>query len=213
MVVADLPAEARVIPSLKQAWTNIWPSFWWLLLFGLIAGLANNGGSNNDYETFDLTAVIFDGVAILIGVFVGIPLTYGLIRSHLQASRGEKPVWADLALAFNKDRYWRSIGLSLLVAVIIIGGLILLIIPGIYLAVRLSFASYHFVDSDLPIKECLKASWADTDGRWWNVLGLALMAIPLFIAGVLALVVGVSVAIVLTSQMGVVYWRAIDQRA
>lgn len=206
MAVGDLP-EARVIPSVKQAWTNMWPHFWWLLLFGLLAALAT--GIQWDEADPSPALLAFNIAGGLIGVFVGIPLTYGVVRAHLAASRGEKPTWQHLGYAFSA-RYWPSIGLALLTLLIVVGGLILLIIPGIYWGVKLMFAVPRFIEDGSGIMEAIRASRADVTGRWWSVFGLALMAIPLFVAGALALGVGVLVALVLVSQMHVVYWRALQ---
>lgn len=58
--------------------------------------------------------------------------------------------------------------------------------------------------------DAIRASRADVTGRWWSVFGLILLAIPLVIAGLLALVVGVFVALVLVQQMVTVNWRAVQ---
>lgn len=208
MAVADVP-EARVIPSLKQAWTNIWPSFWWLLLFTFLVMVANSVGSGSQ-NNYTVTDGIIDGIGAVITIFVGIPLSFGLVKAQLAASRGEKPTWEDFG-AFFKSRYWQSIGLGLLTALIVALGFALLIIPGIYLAVKLAFSGQHFVANETGIKESLKASFEDTKGRWWSVFGLVLLSIPLIIAGVLALGVGIFVSIVLIGQLSVVYWRAIHE--
>lgn len=212
MAVADVPSEPRVIPSLKQAWTNIWPHFWWLLLFGFLAALAS--GTGNSWRTSDPTDVSPVAIGFAVGgglmtAFLGIPLGMGVTKAHLAASRGLKPTWQDFGYAFG-PRYWPTVGLGVLTALVIIGGLILLIIPGIYWAVRLAFTHQRFIEDELGIRDAMRASFADTRGRWWSVFGLLLMAIPLVLAGLLALIVGIFVALVLIEQLCVVYWRAIQ---
>ncbi len=209
MAVGDVP-EPRVVASLKQAWTNIWPHFWWLLLFGAISGLASNIQAGQDFPTAEGPRIFVNLVGSLVAIFLGIPLGIGLVKAHLAASRGQKPTWSDLGYAFGK-RYWPSIGLGMLWFLIVVGGLLLLIVPGIYWAIRLSFTSQRFVEDTLGPIEAIKASFADTKGRWWSVFGLAVISIPIIIAGLLALIVGVFVAAVLISQMNAVYWRAVDQ--
>ena len=207
MAVGDIP-EPRVIPALKQAWTNIWPHFWWLLLFGFLTSLATGTSGGENVEVNGASLFLNIGGSLL-AIFLGIPLSMGLVNAHLAASRGEKPTWHHMGYAFG-PRYWPTIGLGLLSILIVVGGLILLIIPGIYLAVKLSFTSPRFIEDDLGVMDAIRASFADVKGRWWNVFGLALMAIPLIIAGLLALFVGVFVAMVLISQMSVVYWRGVQ---
>jgi hypothetical protein len=210
MVVGDVP-EPRIKPALKQAWANIWPNFWWLLLFGFLAMLAGGpGGGGNGASPGEVDAVrmSLNVVGGLVSVFLGIPLGFGVTQAHLAASRGEKPTWKHLGYAFG-PRYWPSIGLGLLTVLIVIGGLLLLVVPGIYWAVRLAFTHERFVADGLGVRDAIRASFADTRGRWWNVFGLAMMSILLILAGLLALVVGVFVAFVLVHQMWVVYWRGV----
>ncbi|MGB1585553.1 MAG: hypothetical protein ACPHID_00720 [Thermoplasmatota archaeon] len=206
MAAGDLP-EARVIPSLKQAWTNIWPNFWWLLLFALIVSIVN-GVQGSQTGTYTATDAVLDGVGGLLTIFVGIPLSFGLTKAHLAASRGEKPTWGHFGHYF-KHRYFESIGLGLLVALLVVVGFALLVIPGIFLLVKVAFSGQHFIEHETGIVDSIKASFEDTKGRWWSVFGLILITIPLIIAGALALVVGIFVAIVLIQQMFVVYWRAL----
>lgn len=210
MPAGDVPSEARIRPALKQAWTNIWPHFWWLLLFGVLAGLANGIEGSTRAETPSGLEVSLDVVGTLLTIFVGIPLGFGNVKAHLAASRGEKPTWQDLGYAFG-PRYWQAIGLGLLSFLIVLGGLILLVIPGIYLAVKLAFAHVRFIEDGLGPTDAIRASFADVKGRWWSVFGLALMSLLLLVAGALALGVGVFVALVLIPQMFVVYWRALAE--
>lgn len=213
VAVADLPSKAAILPSLRQAWTNIWPNFWWLLLFGVLALLANAVSGGDEYGVEGRAGAIsaaLDLVGAALTIFVGIPLGVGVVKAHLVASRGTRPTWKDLGYAFG-PRYWPSIGLGLLTLLITVGGLLLLVIPGIYWGVRLVFASQRFVSDELGVMDSIRASRADVTGRWWNVFGLVLMSIPLLIAGALALGVGILVALVLIQQMFVVYWRALAQ--
>lgn len=210
MAVADLPAQAQVVPSLKQAWTNLWPAFWMLLAFTLIYYLVE--GVQGSVPAGKEGAVTVNIVGTVLTIFLGFPLAMGLTKAHLQASRGIKPAWNDFGYAFS-NRYLPSIAFGLLLVIAVLIGFALLIIPGIYIAVKLTFAGYHFVDEGLGPIESFKASWESTKGRWWNTFGLALMSIPLVIAGALALGIGIFVSIPLTQQMVAVYWRSIGQRA
>ncbi len=207
MTVGAVP-EARVGAALRQAWTNMWPHFWWLLLFGVIEGMASNIRLGEPWPG-EVRLFVNSGGALL-AIFLGAPLGIGLTKAHLAASRGERPTWQDFGYAFG-PRYWQSVLLGLLVFLIVIGGLILLIVPGIYWGVKMAFTSQRFIEDDLRAVDAIKASFADTKGHWWPVFGMALLALLLLVAGVLALLVGFFVAMVLVPQMFVVYWRALVQ--
>jgi hypothetical protein len=212
MAVGSLPPEPRVMESLKQAWTNIWPSFWILVLFAVLSTLANGVGNNvgRFAEPFSPTFFSLLGLGLLLSIFLGGPLSIGLTKAHLAASRGQKPTWADFGHGFQ--RYWASVGLVALTTLIVLVGFLLLILPGIFYAVRLAFVNQRFVADGLGIRDSLKASYEDTRGRFWPVIGLGVLSVLLILAGLLALIVGVFVALVLVTQTGVVYWRSIRER-
>lgn len=213
MAVGDVPSEPRIKASLKQAWANIWPNFWWLLLFGFLASAVGGvGGSPQAGENWIDVSLVVDVVGGLLSLFIGVPLSMGVTKAHLAASRGLKPTWQDFGYAFG-PRYWPTVGLHVLTMLIVIGGLILLIVPGIYWGVRMAFASQRFIEDELGVMDAIRASRADVTGRWWSVFGLVLMAIALVIAGLLALIVGVFVSMVLIQQMFTVYWRSIQAQA
>ncbi len=212
MAVADVPSEVRVFASLRQAWTNMWSAFWILLgltVIVVVASIAGQPGSFLSEEAGWQMQLAWGLFGLAMSVFVIGPLTLGLVKAHLAVTRGQKPAFDDLGYGFS--RYLDAVLVTLLSFLIIAAGFILLIIPGIYLAVKLMFTTQRFVDDELSPVEAIKASWADTQGRWWRTFGLALLSIPLFIAGLLALGVGVLVAHVLVGQMNAVYWRSIAQ--
>lgn len=69
------------------------------------------------------------------------------------------------------DRIVPFIGLTLLSVLIIVAGLFLLIIPGIYLFVRLSLSMVVFFEEELSPVAALKRSWALTRGNVTETLG------------------------------------------
>ncbi|MGB1696835.1 MAG: DUF975 family protein [Thermoplasmatota archaeon] len=208
MAPGEIP-EPRVFAALKQGWTNMWPSFWVLLAMTLILMIAEAPGQSAQYLG-GAAAAVLGIVGGLFAIFLVIPLQMGATHAHLAVSRGEKAEFSSLGYAFSR-RYFPSIGVSLLVALIVAVGFVFLIIPGIYLAVKLSQTSFRFVEDEMGVIEAMKASWEDTKGHWWPIFGMGFLTIGLFILGALALGVGIFVAIVLVGQMTATYWRAITQ--
>lgn len=211
MAVGDVPAQPHIRQSIKQAWNNMWPNFWWLLLFGVLVSVLPQIFSLPGYIAPENVALNVGSsvLALLVSFLVVGPLGAGLVDAHLATSRGEKPTWHHMGYGF---RHWgQAVLLVVMVALITAVGFILLVIPGIYVAVRLTFATYRFVHDDLDAWDAIKASWEDTRGRWWHTFALGLMGFLLFIAGLLALGVGVFVAMVLVSQMTAVFWRSINE--
>jgi hypothetical protein len=72
---------------------------------------------------------------------------------------------------------------GLLFALAVIGGFILLIIPGIYFAIRFSLSVHALVIEGHRGTAALKRSWGLVGGLWWHAFG------ALFVAAVLAAIV------------------------
>jgi uncharacterized membrane protein len=70
-----------------------------------------------------------------------------------------------------------------------------LIVPGIILACRLAFVSYLVVDRKMETIPALKESWRLTRGHANKVFLMGLLAIPIVIAGLICLVVGIIPAV------------------
>jgi hypothetical protein len=64
---------------------------------------------------------------------------------------------------------------GILAAAITLGGFILLIIPGIYLAITYSFVIYIVANEGLKGMEALRASRFYVKGYWWGILGRAIV--------------------------------------
>ena len=89
---------------------------------------------------------------------------------------------------FNRN-YLSSVGAVILTGLFILLGFVLLIVPGIILAIRLSFVSYLVIDRKLSAWEAITTSWEMTKGHGWRIFGI-------FCLGAL-IVLGFAVAFVL----------------
>ncbi len=75
------------------------------------------------------------------------------------------------------------LGAEIILFTIIVLGLILFIIPGIYFALRFMFVIPLIVDKDLDISEAMKQSTSLTRGIKWPLLGFILVSFGIFILG------------------------------
>ncbi len=88
---------------------------------------------------------------------------------------------------------------SILYMLIVLVGLILLILPGVYLLVRLQFFAYLLVEHEnMGVIESLKKSMEMTKGKFWSLFGFGLVFILINIAGFIALGVGLFITIPVT---------------
>lgn len=90
---------------------------------------------------------------------------------------------------------------NLIFSFVVLIGIILLLIPGIYLAIRLQFFTAFIVEEDAGIIESLKKSWSITKGNEMKLFLLFLSMMGIIILGIILFVVGIFVAIPLIYTM------------
>jgi uncharacterized membrane protein len=187
-------AAAALVPGVGNAyghgWHQLWKNFLEILLNGIIYFVIGLPFSIIQWVTGGYLGLGF--INILYSLLVAGPVGYGMSFTFLKAARAERVEVADLFAAFKN--YWNAVLANLLVGVIIFIGVILLIIPGIYFACKLAFTPYLVVDRKMQVIEAIKASWRMTDGHGWKVFLIGLLAIPVFIAGLICLGVGVIIS-------------------
>ena len=180
--------------SYGNGWRQMWKYFLELFLIGIIGfiiGLPTGlGGSEGEAAA----AVSVLGVlGFFYGILIAGPTDYGVTFAYLKAARSDKLEIRDMFEAFHN--YWNAVLANILVGAIVIIGLILLIIPGIIFACKLAFTPYLVVDQKMAVIEAVKKSWSMTNGHAWTVFLIFLLAIPISIAGLLCLAVGIIPAI------------------
>jgi uncharacterized membrane protein len=144
----------------------------------------------------------------IIGLLVSSWLAAGSIKIALNYFDGKKLPFNNL---FIQTKYfWRMLGSSLLLFLIVFVGLIFLIVPGIYLALRFFFTKTLIVDRDLGIIEAMKESAKMTEGIKWQLLVFCLAIIGTMILGAVALGVGIFVAIPIIWLADVYVYRKIS---
>ncbi len=94
---------------------------------------------------------------------------------------------------------------SILYLLIVLAGILLLIIPGIYFAVRLYlYPNAIVVDRKGPL-ESLKRSWKVTKGKWWLTFGIGLVigliTLVALIPAIILMVVASDVGVIIGSTL------------
>ena len=119
-------------------------------------------------------------------------LGIGAVKSFLMILEDKKPVIKDLCVP---SLYLvRLIGAGLLVGIATLLGLVHFIIPGIYIAVRLSQYKY-FIAEWYDIMTSIKGSRAITQGNVWKLIGVGFLYAGVVILWVIALLIGLLRAI------------------
>lgn len=117
----------------------------------------------------------------------------GFITIGLEIVDGKKPGFKDLYSHY--PLFLPFFLTSLIFWIMVLVGLILLIVPGIYLAVKYQFTSFVVVDKKLSYWTAIKKAGELTQGRWMKIFLFDLTLIGLNILGLLALGVGLLLTI------------------
>lgn len=142
----------------------------------------------------------------LVHMVVVAPLTAGLWVMGARRAAG-----AEIRATMLFDYYGMFLpilGLTLLLYLLVVIGLALLVIPGIYLAVGYSLALLLLVDKGLGVWEALESSRKAVTHHWFGFLGLALVLILINVATIFTLFIGLIWTIPLSQiSFGILYRR------
>lgn len=121
---------------------------------------------------------------VVFSVWVGIRLVKAALRAEDGQRREENETERKEAWSF----FWPLIFVGFLQVLITFGATLLLVIPGIYFGLVLSFAQIILLDQNKRGFAALGSSWDLVKGRWWATFWRNLVAGVIFSLGVALLV-------------------------
>jgi uncharacterized membrane protein len=126
---------------------------------------------------------------LLFGFWVmGVIMQIGSIKIGLSLSRGQNAVLSELFTHYTL--FFKYIFASILAGLATLGGFILLIVPGIIIAIMLSQSEYLVVDKGLGPVAALRESRALTKGARWQLFVFGLVVLLVNLGGFLCLGIG-----------------------
>lgn len=138
-------------------------------------------------------------VVNLISAILSILFTLGYMKNLFQTLDGIEPQFSAYGQQSRKIvTYFLA---SLLMTLIVLIGLCIFILPGIYLALRLQFYQAFIVEEDAGILDSLKRSWKITEGQVLPLLLLLLAMCGIILVGVILFMVGVLFAVPVAYMM------------
>lgn len=204
--------QSTVFGSYGYAWQQLWKHFLYFFVVAIFVIFAEGPASvlheaDNWYEplTVGIQLLSVAYMMLLLPVF-----KYGADYLYLRGIRNE-PMEIGLLFAGFRNNYLHIVMANLLAFVLIGIGIVFLIIPGIILACRLVFVPYIVMDKQLEPLAAIEKSWEMTRGHGWTVFKMALLAIPVFIAGLLCLLVGAFISAMWISASFAALYHAIDK--
>jgi hypothetical protein len=142
-----------------------------------------------------LAGTLIGGLASLALAVAGIIVGTGFTLIMLKIAKGEAVVFKDIVPPMRL--VWYVFLASLLVGILTVAGLILLIIPGIYFALRFSMVRFAVLDGS-GVMESFSKSTALTNGVKWPLLGFFAVVVLLNVLGAIALMIGLLITIPVT---------------
>lgn len=169
--------------AFRFGWDTLKKDFWYFIgisvLYLVITNLPNGRTGNSSLG--------------ILGIFISAWLTGGLYRLLLDYKDGKKQEFTVLFTQFT--HFWRILLGELLIALIVIGGLILLIVPGFIWGLKYMFTILVIVDKNVEIGEAMRISKEMTQGIKGQLFLFTLACLGAIIAGFICLGIGVFVAV------------------
>ena len=186
-MVSNAPSRFSIGQALAVGWNrflaNIGPmALYALVVWSISALLSLPGRDSGGVATF-----LFGVVSLVVGQLISI----GWIRLALDVVDGRRVTAASITASFRVLLPYAvaAIIFSLALAV----GLVLLVVPGIVVAVVFGFYGWVIVDRGSDPVAALRRSAALTEGERWHLFGFGLTLLALNVLGLLVLLVGVLV--------------------
>lgn len=190
------------IELLKAGW-QVFNTTWKLVLsLGVVLLLVSMAGQLAVESVADSwLAVPLDLLSTAVQLFV----SAGLIYSLLRVSRGQQAEIKDL---FSQGSVFISFFIAnLAYGLLVVIGIFLLVIPGIYWALKYALVTYLVVDQKLGVGAAFSKSSQLTKGKLWKILVFSLVMGVFNVLGVLALGIGMLITIPVTSLAQVELYR------
>ena len=144
----------------------------------------------------------------IVSLLISCIFMLGYVKNIFQALDGEEPQFSAYGQQSRKIITYLIANILFSIAVCI--GTVLLIIPGIYLYLRLQFFTAFIVEENCGIIESLQKSWNMTQGQTLPLFLLLLTMIGTAIVGCILLFVGFFVAVPLIYMMQCYTFRKLN---
>jgi uncharacterized membrane protein len=152
-------------------------------------------------------AIMPEMLAPAVGIVVGTLLGIGLITFYLKVH--DAPTAATPKLLWAPEPFWRYLVTSLIMGALIVIGLLLLVVPGIILALAWGFALYIVIEKKVWTVEALKESARLTRGSRVKLLLFSFVLTLVNIVGMLLLLVGLFVSVPVTFLASIHVYRTL----
>ncbi len=176
-----------IAEALRFGWRTTLDNLGYFLCIGFLYVVITLGLNGAVYKVNAYS----EGWAFLAGIVAlvaGMIMDVGLAAISLRFADGRTARVTDLFIHYPlAPTYFIATVLATLTVLV---GLVLLIVPGIFLMILFLFYAYHIVDDGAGVVASLRQSAATTRGARWRLFQFGLLTVLINVAGFLCLVVG-----------------------
>ena len=199
------PFHFSISKALKEVWGIYTKHLTFFLVLGAIMMVLNFGADNKHLPVV---------LSVLIGIvsFV-VSIVWLKVSLHAVRSQDDKLVlgrMVDLVPSFTQCL--SLIGVYLLSGLFVFAGFVVFIIPGLYVAFRLTFAGLRYLDRQEGVRASVRFSWDITKGVFWTVLLVGLTALVLYILGAITFGIGLLITYPLATLLTAKLYTALVER-
>ena len=210
MLIKSAQAEQGFVisESIKKAW-QVFKKDWIIILAVQLLPIAVAIVYTIVLETIDqesALAIVWNIAYIALQFIVSM----GVIKAYLNITRGKKVTIETFTS--QAPKILNFFAAQILMMLIVLGGFILLIIPGFYFSLKYMFTPYLVIDKNMGPIEALKASGKITHGIKWDLIGFMAATVVLMYAGILALGIGLIVTVPVATLAYVVLFNKVVKR-
>ena len=189
--------------ALREAWALFKKHVWFFVGLSAVSVVLNFIGAG---KRVPLVISLILTVATFVWSIV-------VMKFSLAAADGKEELfsWKSVTSMFPSwKQFLGVIGVGLLSGLLTLAGLILLIIPGLWVAFRLSVATLAYLDKGEGVRKSLRASWDMTKGHtFWTAVLVCITAGALYIVGFILFGVGILVTYPLAMILMAKFYRAL----
>jgi hypothetical protein len=168
--------EFRIGPIFSRSWSIYAANFLIFTLVAIIAALPNQLGG--DFESS--AGAIRSGIVFIVSVILYFVGQAVILYGAFQAMRGRNVIIGD-AVGRAFSRFLSLLGISILVFLGVAVGMMLLVIPGIMLALRWAVAVPACVVENKGPLDSMRRSAELTKGHRWKIFGMWVLLVILAI--------------------------------
>ncbi len=179
------------VETLKTGWSLFKrrPGFFIAVSLGFGVVFWVLGEFTDDKQAHGLMRFLLTIASFVIGVVIEMFLINFALAAH------DHPETVELSEGKVRMPFWQYAAAKIAVAIVVVTGFFLLIIPGVFALLALMFTNYLVVDKNLTFIDAMKESYRITRPHWLELFLLLVMLIGINIIGALFLFVGLLVSV------------------